>query len=95
MRTVACAANPEDAFAFEKLLDERKTDDSPRRENLSVGAGLASNLLALEILRDLAGFSPVSTVGRVLIFNLLDLSTTKHVVLKKPWCPACFQAEPK
>jgi adenylyltransferase/sulfurtransferase len=95
MRIVACAANPEDAFAFEKLLDERKTDDSPRRENLSVGAGLASNLLALEILRDLAGLSPTTTLGRVVIFNLLDLSSTKHVVLKKPWCPACFQLEPK
>jgi adenylyltransferase/sulfurtransferase len=95
MRIVACAANPEDAFAFEKLLDERKADDSPRRENLSVGAGIASNLLALEILRELAGLSPATTLGRVVIFNLLDLSSTKHVVLRKPWCPACFQPEPK
>lgn len=95
MRIVACADNPEDAFAFEKFLDERKTDDSPRRENLSVGAGIASNLLALEVLRELAGLSPVTTVGRVVIFNLLDYSSTKHVVLKKPWCPACFQVDPK
>ncbi len=95
MRTVACAGNPEDAFAFEKLLDERKTDDSSRRENLAMGAGVAANLLALEIVRDLLGLTPVNTAGRVIIFNLLDLASTKHVVLRKPWCPACFPPETK
>lgn len=95
MRVVACAGNPEDAFAFEKFLDGRKTDDSSRRENLSIAAGLASNLLALEVLHNLSGLSPLTSVGRVTIFNLLDLSSTQHVVLKKPWCPACFQAEPR
>lgn len=95
MRIVACAGNPEDAFAFERFLDARKTDDSSRRENLSMAAGLASNFLALEILRDLSGLSPLTSSGRVTIFNLFDLSSTKHVVLKKPWCPACFQAEPR
>jgi bacteriocin biosynthesis cyclodehydratase domain-containing protein len=90
MRVVACAGNPEDAFAFEKLLDQRKHDDSSRCENLAIGASLAANFLALEIVRDLIGLSPVITAGKVIIFNLLDLSSTKHVVLRKPWCPACF-----
>jgi molybdopterin-synthase adenylyltransferase len=93
MRVVACAGNPEDAFAFEKLLDERRKDDSWRRENLAIGASLAANFLALEIIRDLTGLSPISTAGKVIIFNLLDLSSTKHVVLRKPWCPACFAPE--
>lgn len=93
MRVVACAGNPEDAFAFEKLLDSRKQDDSSRRENLAIGANLAANLLALEVINDLGGLSPVSTAGKVIIFNLLDLSSTKHVVLRKPWCPACFAPE--
>lgn len=90
MRVVACAGNPEDAFAFEKLLDQRKQDDSCRRENLAAGASLAANFLTLEIVRDLAGLSPVATAGKVIVFNLLDLSSTRHVVLRKPWCPACF-----
>lgn len=93
MRVVACAGNPEDAFAFENLLDQRKQDDSSRRENLAAGASLAANFLALEMVRDLAGMSPVTTAGKVVVFSLLDLSSTKHVVLRKPWCPVCFPAE--
>jgi molybdopterin-synthase adenylyltransferase len=93
MRIVACAGNPEDALAFEQLLDERKQDDSGRRENLAMGAGIAANLLALEIVRDLAGMATVTT-GKVVIFNLLDLSSVKHVVLRKPWCPVCFPPGP-
>ena len=93
MRIVACAGQPEDAFSFEKLLDRRKKDDSCRRENLVFGAGLAANLLALETSREIVGLSPVPTQGKVVIFDLLDMSCSKHVVLRKPWCPACF--EPK
>lgn len=94
MRAVACAGNPEDAFAFEKMLDRRKQDDSFQRENLVFSAGLAANMLALETLREVVGLTPVPTRGKVVIFDLLDLSTSKHVVLRKPWCPACFSAAP-
>ncbi|HYK37780.1 TOMM precursor leader peptide-binding protein [Alloacidobacterium sp.] len=90
MRVVACAGNPEDAFAFEKVLDRRKQDDSSNRENLVFGAGLAANMLALETLREVAGLTPVPTLGKLVIFDLLDMSSSKHVVLRKPWCPACF-----
>jgi molybdopterin-synthase adenylyltransferase len=92
MRMVACAGNPEDAFAFEKILDRRKQDDSSRRENLVFGAGLAANMLALEVLRELIGLTPVPTQGKIVIFDLLDMSSSKHVVLRKPWCPACYPA---
>jgi adenylyltransferase/sulfurtransferase len=92
MRTVACAGNPEDAFAFEKVLDRRKRDDSFQRANLVFGAGLAANMLALETLREIIGLTPVPTLGRVVIFDLLDMSTSRHVVLRKPWCPACYPA---
>jgi adenylyltransferase/sulfurtransferase len=90
MRMVACAGNPEDAFAFEKVLDRRKHDDSSRRENLVFGAGIAANMLALEALREIIGLVPVPTQGKIVIFDLLDMSTSKHVVLRKPWCPACY-----
>jgi bacteriocin biosynthesis cyclodehydratase domain-containing protein len=95
MRTVACAGNPEDAFAFEKILDRRKEDDSSNRENLVFGAGIAANMLALEALRELIGIGPVPTQGKIVIFDLLDMSTSKHVVLRKPWCPACYPTTDK
>ena len=95
MRTVACAGNPEDAFAFEKMLDRRKQDDSSRRENLVFGAGVAANLLALEALREIVGLTPIPTQGKIVIFDLLDMSSSKHVILRKPWCPACFPKQPE
>jgi len=93
MRTVACAGNPEDEFAFERHLDRRKQDDSARRENVVFGAGIAANLISLEAVKHLSGFFPTSTVGKLLIFDLLELTSTKHVVLRKPWCPACFKPQ--
>ena len=90
MRLVACAGNPEDAFAFEKYRDRRRRDDSPRRENLVFGAGLAANLLGLEVFNELTGLAEPSLVGRILTVGLTDLNVQKHAVLRKPWCPACF-----
>jgi hypothetical protein len=90
MRAVACADDPEGDFAFERLLDRRKRDDSGRRENLNVTAAIASNLLGLEVLKLVSGIMPSQTVGRLVVFDLLDLSIKKYMVLRKPWCPACF-----
>ena len=91
MRTVACAGNPEEEFAFETLLDRRKQDDSARRENLVFGIGLASNLLSLEAFKALSNTIEPSLVGQIFIFNQLTLESNKHLVLRKPWCPACFK----
>lgn len=90
MRTVACAGNPDDAFAYERFLDKRKHDDSSRRENLVFGAGLAANFIGLEIVKELTGLAEPSLVGRILTVRLTDLTVEKHFVLRKPWCPACF-----
>ena len=90
MRAVACAGNPEDAFAFEKYLDRRKRDESGRRENLVFGAGMAANLLGVEVVKELTGLAEPSLVGRILTIQLNDLAIEKHTVLRKPWCPACF-----
>jgi bacteriocin biosynthesis cyclodehydratase domain-containing protein len=88
MRAVSCAANPEDGFAFEEYLDRRKRDDSGRREGLAFGAGLAANLVGLEAFKVLAGIE-APPAGRIIVLDLLDLTTTRHIVLRKPWCPAC------
>lgn len=93
MRSVACAWNPEQAFAFERHLDHRKQDDSGRRENLVFGAGVAANLLGMEVVKELTGVAEPATAGKIAVFDLLSLKVSKHVVLRKPFCPACFGNE--
>jgi adenylyltransferase/sulfurtransferase len=89
MRSVACAGNPHDAFAYEKYLDRRRCDDSARRENLVFGAGLAANILGLEVMKALTRFAEPSLTGRLLTVRLTDLMFEHHTVLRKPGCPAC------
>jgi adenylyltransferase/sulfurtransferase len=91
MRSVACAANPEDEFAFESFLDRRKQDDSGRRESLVFGANIAANLVGLEAIKELSGVLTGNALGKLIVFDLFELTSTKHVVLRKPWCPACFK----
>jgi molybdopterin-synthase adenylyltransferase len=92
MRSVACAGNPEEEFAFETFLDRRKRDDSAQRESLVFGIGVAANLLSLEAVKALSGVLTLSARGSLVVLDLLTLESTKHVVLRKPWCPACFKA---
>ena len=89
MRTVACAGNPDDAFAYERYLDRRKSDDSGRRQSLVAGAGIAANILASEVIKELSGLAEPSLVGRILTLHLTDLAVERHTVLRKPGCPAC------
>jgi molybdopterin-synthase adenylyltransferase len=93
MRAVACSGNPEEAFAYEKYLDRRKQDDSASRENLVFGAGIAANLLGMEVVKDLTGLCEPSLIGQILTIRLTDLAMDRHTILRKPWCPACFHQE--
>lgn len=93
MRAVACAGNPEDEFAYERFLDRRKQDDTGRRENIVFGAGLLANWLGLEAMKEITGIAEPATLGTIVAFDLLAFICTKHVVLRKPWCPACFKAD--
>lgn len=90
MRTVATAGNPTTAFAYERQLDRRREDDSARRENLCVAAGIAGNLLANEVIKEISGLAAGSLVGRILSLRLTDLEIRRHTVLRKPGCPDCF-----
>jgi adenylyltransferase/sulfurtransferase len=94
MRLIACAANPEAAFAYESHLDRRRTDDSLRGASLVFGTAIAGQLAALEVLKTLGGISEPATRGRVRVLDLRDMSSTMHVVLRKPWCPACGEKKP-
>ena len=93
MRAVACSDDPQDAFDHLKEQDRRKRDGSPRRENLAFGSGIVGNMLALEAFRSLLGVKP-PTAGRVVVVDFGRLTTETHVVLRKPWCPACFVDAP-
>lgn len=92
MRSVACSENPEEEFAQLRYLDRRQRDDGGRRENLVFGSGIAGNMLAAEAFRILLGL-PSSVPGRIAVLDFMDLTLTKHVVLRKPWCPVCFATQ--
>ena len=90
MRMVACADNPEASFDFESFLDRRKTDDGGERANTVFGSSVAGQLAGMEVLKALCLPDLLATRGRVQVVDLRDLSSVMHVVLRKPWCPACL-----
>jgi bacteriocin biosynthesis cyclodehydratase domain-containing protein len=90
MRLVAATDNPEASFDFESFLDRRKTDDSGRRANLVFGSALAGQLAGIETFKALCIPDALTTRGRTQVMDLRDFSAVKHVVLRKPWCPACL-----
>ena len=93
MRAVACADNPDEEFSFLRFLDRRKQDDSGTRENLAFGAGIMGNMAGLEALKQLTGFCDPSALGHLVVVEFLHLTLKKHMVLRKPWCPACFASK--
>jgi adenylyltransferase/sulfurtransferase len=93
MRAVACAESPEDEFAFQRFLDQRKQDDSGERENLVFTCGTMGHLLGLEAMKCLTGAAEPAVAAGILAVDFLTMTTTKHTVLQKPWCPVCFDHE--
>jgi bacteriocin biosynthesis cyclodehydratase domain-containing protein len=93
MRVIACAGNPEEAFAYEQFLDGRKRDDSARRENLVFAAGIAAGFVGSEVVKLLTDLAPPTMFGRLTTVRLTDMAVERHSVLRKPWCPACFVRE--
>jgi molybdopterin-synthase adenylyltransferase len=90
MRSVACSENPEAEFGFQSFLDRRRQDDSPRHANLSFGVNIAAQMAGMEVMKALTSLPSMTARGRIFVLNLLDLSIKSHLVLRKPWCPACF-----
>lgn len=93
MRLVTCVESPQDQFALESHLDRRSRDDSAHREAIVFGSMMLGNLLGWEAVKVLTGASAGSARGNITVFDLLTLSSTRHKVLKKPWCPACHVEE--
>jgi bacteriocin biosynthesis cyclodehydratase domain-containing protein len=92
MRLIASSQRPEEALRFHSYHDHRKHDDSSLHENLTCGPVVSGQLLALEVIKELSGILPSTLRGRLFIIDLADLSTSTHDILRKPWCPTCFES---
>jgi bacteriocin biosynthesis cyclodehydratase domain-containing protein len=85
-------ATREDSPAALRELEaqyEAGRDMSAVRESTPFAAGIVGHLLALQAFQYLARLQP-RTIGRVLVVDFLSSATSEHVVLRKPWCSACF-----
>src|SRR5258708_28530542 len=92
MRCAACSHTGEGKSDFKSFPDGGRRDNSPRRANLTFGVNIAAQMAGLEALKAIASLPAVTARGRLYVLNLLDMSMTTHLVLRKPWCPACFPA---
>jgi ribosomal protein S12 methylthiotransferase accessory factor len=90
-RMVACEDDPAAALRELEVGFGDRADFSAHRENLPFAAGIVGHLLALQAFHFLVGIRPRSA-GRVLVVDFLGSTMREHVVLRKPWCSACFAA---
>lgn len=90
MRAVACSHNAQAELSYLHFLDRRKHDDSGERENHPFAVGAIGNLIALEAMKALIDGLQPSTYGSICVTDFLNVTTKKHLILRKPWCPACF-----
>jgi len=88
-RTIASDDDPAGALRELEARYEGRADMSAQRENIPFAAGMVGHLLALQAFQFLTGIWPRST-GRVLVVDFLSSTLREHVVLRKPWCTACF-----
>jgi bacteriocin biosynthesis cyclodehydratase domain-containing protein len=61
----------------------------PAKENSIFAAGLLGHSVAWEAVKALTQVHSPATLGSIIIMDMLSMSTTKHVILRKPWCAAC------
>jgi ribosomal protein S12 methylthiotransferase accessory factor len=92
LRRLATSAQPlADHALHASLLAERH----PRRArtHLSPATGLLGHALALQALELLASPGASALTGKLLIRNLIELTTSLHSVLRLPWCDVCGGAQ--
>jgi bacteriocin biosynthesis cyclodehydratase domain-containing protein len=88
-RLIACEDDPAAALRELEADYDNPRDLSATRENTAFAVGIVAHLLALQAFQYLVGLWPKS-VGRVLVVDFLASSVKEHLVLRKPWCTACF-----
>jgi molybdopterin-synthase adenylyltransferase len=90
-RVVSCTDDPPATLADLRHRMDRNVDESPYRENLAFGAGIVGHLLALEAFKAVLGLRP-PTAGRIVTVDFTTCEMRHSVVLRKPWCSACFSS---
>jgi ribosomal protein S12 methylthiotransferase accessory factor len=88
LRLLANADDPQAAFALQGALLRGPSVPRPGTA-LAPMASLVGQLLALETLKLLSGYTASRLPGRLLIQNLVTLETTFHRVVPMPWCAVC------
>ena len=88
LRQLAASPEPRVEQALETALLAGR---AARRARVypAVMPGALGHALALAALELLASPETAPSVGALLVLDLLDLSTTRHPVLREPWCDVC------
>jgi ribosomal protein S12 methylthiotransferase accessory factor len=88
LRLLANTANPEQMHALQASLLRAP---APRRTHTypAPAPALLGNLLALEGLKLLSGYTPSTLAGKLLAQSIVTLETTLHTVIQMPWCEVC------
>ena len=89
MRAVACAANLEEAMAYEEFLNRRKAPEPGDRPLLPLLGPYVASILAAEILKHFVAGLPPTLAGAQLQFDALSLESRLHRILRHPECPVC------
>jgi bacteriocin biosynthesis cyclodehydratase domain-containing protein len=73
---------------YDELVEQRRRH-APVAATLGAPSGLIGSLIAMEVIHWITGICEPATLGRGLLFDLRDFSTSWQEVPPDPSCPAC------
>jgi bacteriocin biosynthesis cyclodehydratase domain-containing protein len=76
---------------YDELVEQRRRH-APVAATLGAASGLIGSLIAMEVIHWITGICEPATLGRGLLFDLRDFSTSWQEVSREPGCPACAGA---
>ena len=76
-------------FGLWDELVEHRQRHAPVAATLGAASGLIGSLIAMEVVHSVTGICEPATLGRGLLFDLRDFSTSWEEVPSEPGCPAC------
>jgi bacteriocin biosynthesis cyclodehydratase domain-containing protein len=71
---------------YDELVEQRRRA-APVAATLGAASGLIGSLLAMEVIHWITGIAPPATLGRGLVFDLRDFSSSWEVVTPEAACP--------
>jgi bacteriocin biosynthesis cyclodehydratase domain-containing protein len=75
---------------YDELVEHRRRH-APVAATLGAASGLIGSLIAMEVIHWITGICEPATLGRGLLFDLRDFSTSWEDVPREPDCPVCGQ----